>query len=599
MMTKFLYKIRSLLFALAMGMLCSSSVFAANIIIQNADAAGVGFNDTTPASTVGGNTGTTLGQQRLNAFNYAASIWGATIPGNMTITVSAKWSALECTSNSAVLGSAGTVSLIRNFQNAPLSDTFYPVALANLITGSDLNTGAEISAQFNINLGTPGCLDNKPWYYGLDNGHTTNQINLVTVLLHEFGHGLGFTSFTDEETGVMASGFPGVYDRFLIDSTTGKHWPIMTDVERKASAINRNNLVWNGQQVVADAGILTGGKDSSGRPRLWAPSPVEPGSSVSHWARETSPNQLMEPNINHDLSHSVLTPQDLTYSLLKDLGWCRTCVPSTPLALPAAPANDLFASAQVISGCTGSVSGTNVGSKRETSEPRHDSATNPNAGAGSVWYSWQAPSSGLMTITTENSNFDTMLGVYTGNAVNGLTVVLQPDGTPARNDDIDPGVILSSRVTFNATAGTTYRIAVDGWGGARGLITLNWSEANCSTVAAPIVLTETGTSRAVAFDSVTQVKGPFTITGLFNFSADRLTRVMIHTSSLGQISFNDLTVRINGVPMTIETFGNLPGVPGASYITVRLSSTLPTGTLPLTVSVQGVTSNAATIDIVP
>lgn len=597
-MTTLLFKIRTLVFALALGMICTSPALAANIVIQNADAAGVGFNDPTPATPVGGNNGTTVGQQRLNAFNYAASLWGATLPGNRTITVSARWSALECTTNSAVLGSAGPTNIFRNFSGAPLSDTFYPTALANLIAGTDLNgSTAEISAQFNMNLGTPGCLDNKPWYYGLDNGHTTNQINLVTVLLHEFGHGLGFTSFTDEETGVMSSGFPGVYDRYLIDNSTGKPWPQMTDVERKASAINRNNLVWYGQQVVADGGILAAGKDSSGRPLLWAPNPVSAGSSVSHWARETTPNQLMEPNINHDLTHSLLTPQDLTYSLLKDLGWCQACVPSTPLALPAAPANDNFASAQVISGCTGSVSGTNVGSKRETNEPRH--APDNNAGAGSVWYSWQAPSSGLVTLTTENSNFDTMLGVYTGNAVSGLTVVKQPDNTDAKNDDVNPGVVVTSRVTFNATAGTTYRIAVDGWGGARGLVTLNWSEANCSTVAAPVVLTETGTSRAVAFDSVTQAAGPFTITGLFNFSQDRLTRVMIHTSSLGPITFNDLTVRIQGTPMTIETFGDLPGVPGASYITLRLSSTLPTGILPLTVSVQGVTSNVATIEIVP
>jgi uncharacterized protein (TIGR03437 family) len=197
-----------------------------------------------------------------------------------------------------------------------------------------------------------------------------------------------------------------------------------------------------------------------------------------------------------------------------------------------------------------------------------------------------------VTITTENSNYDTMLGVYTGTAVNGLTLI-------QRNDDVTLGVVITSSVTFNATAGTVYKIAVDGFGGARGLITLNWSETNCSTATAPTVLTEEGTSRAVAFDSVTQVAGPFTVTGLFNFSTDRLTRVMIHTSSLGQISINDLIVRIQGTPMAVETFGNLPGVPGASYITVRLSSTLPTGTLPLTVSVQGVTSNTATITIVP
>src|SRR4051794_4380206 len=80
---------------------------AANITIMNADPPGVGFNDATPVAPVGGNTGTTLGQQRLNAFRAAADKWGATLSSTVTIRVNAVWTALTCTSTSAVLGSAG------------------------------------------------------------------------------------------------------------------------------------------------------------------------------------------------------------------------------------------------------------------------------------------------------------------------------------------------------------------------------------------------------------------------------------------------------------------------------------------------------------
>jgi hypothetical protein len=60
-----------------------------------------------------------------------------------------------------------------------------------------------------------------------------------------------------------------------------------------------------------------------------------------------------------------------------------------------------------------------------------------------------------------------VLGVYTGTAVNALTLV-------ASNDDISASNVQST-VTFPVTAGVTYRIAVDGWGAASGAVTLNWS----------------------------------------------------------------------------------------------------------------------------
>src|SRR5688572_32725352 len=81
--------------------LASSAFGQATIVIQNNDAANVGFNDPTPVAPVGGNPGTTLGQQRLNAFQFAANIWGATLVSNSTITVRASWEALSCTETSA------------------------------------------------------------------------------------------------------------------------------------------------------------------------------------------------------------------------------------------------------------------------------------------------------------------------------------------------------------------------------------------------------------------------------------------------------------------------------------------------------------------
>ncbi|HEX8774170.1 MAG TPA: BACON domain-containing carbohydrate-binding protein [Pyrinomonadaceae bacterium] len=139
------------------------------------------------------------------------------------------------------------------------------------------------------------------------------------------------------------------------------------------------------------------------------------------------------------------------------------------------PANDNFASAQVISGSSGSVAGSNINATKETGEPNHAGLT----GGASIWYQWQAPSSGNVTMTTTGSSFDTVLGVYTGSSVNALTLI-------ASNDDDPTSTGVTSRVTFNAVAGTIYRIAVDGYGGSTGSVTLNWTlTAACSYSISP------------------------------------------------------------------------------------------------------------------
>ena len=328
-------KLSTLVFAILVGAVATSSAYgSANIVIQNGDPAGIGFNDPTPAAPVGGNNGTTLGQQRLNAFQHAANLWGATLNSGPTITVRATWEELTCDASSGVLGSAGSQGIWRNFPGAPLSNIWYSSALANALSGSDLDpANAEIRARFNIRIGTAGCLETRQWYLGLDTNHGSN-VNLVTVLLHEFSHGLGFQTFTDKSTGAMIQGFASVYDRFLYDNTTGKSWVQMSDSERAASAINTNNLVWTGSRVVGDASLLTAGKDAQGRPMLYTPNPLASGSSISHWERSLSPNQLMEPNINTSLTHNVVAPYDLTTALFADIGWSTNSAPPPPPPTP-------------------------------------------------------------------------------------------------------------------------------------------------------------------------------------------------------------------------------------------------------------------------
>src|SRR5678815_5647554 len=100
-----LFRLHSVLLILAFGAIASSTVFvnATITILNNQDAPGTGFNDNTPASPVGGNSGTTIGEQRLNAFTFAANIWGATLNSSQTIVIRARWAAQSCSPNSGVL----------------------------------------------------------------------------------------------------------------------------------------------------------------------------------------------------------------------------------------------------------------------------------------------------------------------------------------------------------------------------------------------------------------------------------------------------------------------------------------------------------------
>ena len=464
--------------ALALCLACAAAgAHAATIIIVNQNAAGIGFNDPTPVAPVGGNTGTTLGQQRLNAFQHAADIWGATLTSSVPIRIGASFVPLSCTADSAVLGSAGANEIWSDFTNASRSATWYPSALASKLSGTDLASPGEphIISRFNSRLGLfPDCMPGSGFYLGLDN-NAGPAIDLVTVLLHEMAHGLGFQTFTDDETGAQIQEFPSIWDHFLVDNRTDQLWVNMTNAERVASAVSVDRLSWNGPavtgalarvldprsrltvsgssagnaagnyevgdasfgpalgptpvsgqlmpvveqpdgmglacaaldytnatavrgnialvsrgecgfvdkarnvqaagaigMVVADnapgeptgmsgsdpgitipavrvtqeagaalraalqarsrtsSGVVASlgidparlaGTDARKRILMFTPNPNQPGSSVSHFTTEAKRNQLMEPSINSDLSHTVTPARDLTYSLLQDIGW--------------------------------------------------------------------------------------------------------------------------------------------------------------------------------------------------------------------------------------------------------------------------------------
>ena len=130
-------------------------------------------------------------------------------------------------------------------------------------------------------------------------------------------------------------------------------------------------------------------------------------------------------------------------------------------AAQAAPPNDNLTNATVLTGATNFITSSNAGATREASEPYHAS----EEGDKSVWWSWQSPFTGSVSISTAGSSFDTLLAVYTGTTISNLQLV-------AANDDDGGFGDITSSLIFRAYAGETYRIAVDGFEGASGTVRL-------------------------------------------------------------------------------------------------------------------------------
>jgi PA domain len=240
----------------------------ATVVIVNADSADAGFNDPTPVSPIGGNCGTTLGAQRLVVFQRAAEIWGNALESAAPIAVLSHFQPLSCTSAGATLGSAGPTNVFASDDPTlpsgvpgsifPKPHTWYVSALSAAFAGRPLVSGTgtdpnnyDIQARFNSALDNPSTANcgGLRWYYGLDNNHG-NSIDLLTVVLHEFGHGLGFLSLANPSTGSFAQNGPDIWSYSLYDEGSGQHWVDMSAGMRAASAIS-GGLAWDGPTVTA------------------------------------------------------------------------------------------------------------------------------------------------------------------------------------------------------------------------------------------------------------------------------------------------------------------------------------------------------------
>lgn len=250
------------------------------------------------------------------AFQRAIDIWEYLIYSTVPIRVHANWEAL----NPSVLGSANAADFMINFEGAPYLNTYYPIALAEKLSGKPLNkdSEADINCRFNSLI---------PWHYGSAESIESGKFDFTSIVMHEIGHGLGFISSMSvtesSSTGYYGDGedLKTIYDVFIQDKYENNL--IDTSFYKNVSPSLYNELVGGNLYFGVDKG--------ESRPKLFAPNPYQDGSSISHLDDTAYPlgsiNSLMKPYARTmEVSHD---PGPLALKMFHEMGWKHTSIAHT------------------------------------------------------------------------------------------------------------------------------------------------------------------------------------------------------------------------------------------------------------------------------
>ena len=185
------------------------------------------------------------------------------------------------------------------------------------------------------------------------------------------------------------------------------------------------------------------------------------------WGRATSKSEPED--VSRQGGHEEVYPwvrrwqRRALRSALRQLGFLVAFLLSVEISSAAAPINDRFQLAQVLRGVVGSVQGSTLEASFQSGEP----LPSGRASMKTIWYRWRPPFPLTVTFSTQGSDPDTLLAVYTGSGLNALTL-------QAFSDDDSPGSRFA-RVSFSAKVEVEYWISVDGAGGESGATALGWT----------------------------------------------------------------------------------------------------------------------------
>ena len=279
-----------------------------------------------------------------------------------------------------------------------------------------------------------------------DGPYRTGVVDFRRVAVHELGHALGL-NHEDDAPAIMAAeqrrgntivapqadDIAGVDALYGTGTSSAPRTPVLTSPRNHAGDVSLTpTLSWR-RTTNADSYDVYFGTSSN-------PSFVRNTTGTSYNPSRLAPNTTYYWSIRAKNSDGTARSPTSRFTTV------------TP-----APQNDRFSMATRVSGRSGRARGSNVGATMESGES--------GLGDKSVWWRWQAPISGRLTVDTTGSNFNTILGVYTGTRISSLRSLAENDDTNGQQ----------SRVMLDVTAGTTYQFRVAGYDGSTGTIVLNWN----------------------------------------------------------------------------------------------------------------------------
>jgi len=257
------------------------------------------------------------------AIQAAVDIWSLHFTSKVPVKVQVIW---ERQASNTTLAAASPGKFHTNFKNIPDKDLWYASALADSLSGEDIEpTIPEVTIRINSTNGPS-------LYLGTDGNCPTSKYDLETMILHEMAHGLGFLSNSDYDNffGYGSIQQPTPFDAYA-QLADGRR---LMDLDSPSLALGTalaQPLVWSGANAIkANNGI---------KPPLYTPNPYENGSSISHLDEATFANSkldaLMSPNLKTaEVFHD---PGPLLIAMIEDL---LTKPPAgLPSGVPAVPRN--------------------------------------------------------------------------------------------------------------------------------------------------------------------------------------------------------------------------------------------------------------------
>lgn len=244
--------------------------------------------------------GTDIPEQAFPAIDSALALWSRKITSPVPIKIQVNWTTVD----GNFLAKTRPVTYMKNFSLSAPTNIWYPMALAEKIAKRELNQ----SSEFEIEIALNSAIN---WYYGTDGQTGTEEFDLLTIILHEIAHGLGFVSsanLTTDGVSFSSDDYVDIYDQQLVTS----------DFSR-LSAFNDDPSLLKEKVTSDDVYFLGANNDLL---KCYAINIFLPSVSLSHLDDEPEQETLMVPYFSTGEAFHIIDTS--TLEVLQSMGWGET-----------------------------------------------------------------------------------------------------------------------------------------------------------------------------------------------------------------------------------------------------------------------------------